>query len=171
MKVQWWKTSRAFLMVLCWIWVLFCWCISMIAIFPKHSCVCHDGIWLLLRILPWHSIVGTILAADSFTTNYIDSYCCEFLRHLYLEPVCPVLWWLKPPKQQGLLQSRQRAQFGFQLYMQIPLLAAHVDILDSQCKGSRCFRGPPQCRAPPQEIRPTIKGLLTHWFPFIRPNY
>ena len=33
---------------------------------------------------------------------------------IYLEPVCPLFWWLNPPKT-GLLQSKQ-GSFGFQVY-------------------------------------------------------
>ena len=33
--------------------------------------------------------------------------------YIYLEPVCPLFWWLNPPKQ-GLFQSKQ-GSFGFQV--------------------------------------------------------
>ena len=36
---------------------------------------------------------------------------------LYLEPVCPLFWWLNPPKQ-GLFQSKQ-GSFGFQVFIYI----------------------------------------------------
>ena len=35
--------------------------------------------------------------------------------HKYLEPVCPLFWWLNPSKQ-GLFQSKQ-GSFGFQVYI------------------------------------------------------
>ena len=115
--------------------------------------------------LPWWDLIVASHFTLTFDCGYdfgcwfFHSYCCEFLRHLYLEPVCPVFWWLKPPKQQGLLQSKQRAQFGFQLYADS---APCCPCWHPGCQGI----GPP-----PKEIRPTIKRLLTHWFPFIRPKY
>ncbi len=36
------------------------------------------------------------------------------MNTMYLEPVCPLFWWLNPPKQ-GLFQSKQ-GSFGFQVY-------------------------------------------------------
>ena len=42
------------------------------------------------------------------------SYSSDLI-YIYLEPVCPLFWWLNPSKQ-GLFQSKQ-GSFGFQVYI------------------------------------------------------
>ena len=50
-------------------------------------------------------------SSNSLDFLFIRICVCICLRHLYLEPVCPLFWWLNPPKQ-GLFQSKQ-GHLGF----------------------------------------------------------
>ena len=56
------------------------------------------------------------------TTTMFDDVCIIFIYiqlYTHLEPVCPLFWWLNPPKQ-CLFQSKQ-GPFGFQVYIYIYL--------------------------------------------------
>ena len=45
----------------------------------------------------------------------VSPFKCGYFGYLYLEPVCPLFWWLNSSKQ-GLFQSKQ-GSFGFQVYV------------------------------------------------------
>ena len=45
--------------------------------------------------------------------HHVSQQPCFIKSNKYLEPVCPLFWWLNPPKQ-GLFQSKQ-GSFGFQV--------------------------------------------------------
>ena len=101
---------------------------------PVH--VCCDTIYLLTAFCVFHPFTIRIFHPRTkwwkdvplhdfrikmvvFNTHWnIDNY--SFMLYVYgyyivLEPVCPLFWWLNPPKQ-GLFQSKQ-GSFGFQGYM------------------------------------------------------
>ena len=53
---------------------------------------------------------------DNGSYDYYDPGPGGYI-YIYLGPVCPLFWWLNPPKQ-GLFQSKH-GSFGFQVYIYI----------------------------------------------------
>ena len=64
----------------------------------------------------------------------------------FLEPVCPLFWWLKPPKQ-GLFQTKQ-GSFGFQVVFKLRLFFGTLE---------------PYPTPPPRKNTPIIASQGTNW--------
>ena len=61
-----------------------------------------------------HECDRMVLNVESFFCAWLDGETFLFnFQKPYLEPVCPLFWWLNPTKQ-GLFQSKQ-GSFGFQV--------------------------------------------------------
>ena len=93
-----------------------------IYVYPKRWKMHDSGLWVKYR-----DATNNRSPPNYVTNRFLDVLiyhiiCCSLFffvakEYIYLEPVRPLFWWLKPPKQ-CLFQAKQ-GSFGFHVYVYI----------------------------------------------------